>query len=68
MVLEKDYLSKSEDSNISEEEKIELLEFLQTNVSKARRVDLRLPQIVAREMKSKKENWERRSLRLLEAA
>ncbi len=68
MVLEKDYLSFSEDINISEQEKIELLEFLQTNVDKARRLDLRLPQIIAREIKSKKENWERRSLRLLEAA
>ena len=68
MVLEKNYLSSYEDSNISKEETLELLEFLQRNVSKARRVDLRLPQIIAREMKSKKENWERRSLRLLEAA
>lgn len=68
MVLEKDYLASDEDSAISNEEKLELLEFLLTNISKARRVDLRLPQIIAREIKSKKENWARRSLRLLEAA
>jgi hypothetical protein len=68
MVLEKDYLASKEDSAISNDEKLELLEFLQKNVDKARRIDLRLPQIIAREMKSKKENWDRRSLRLLEAA
>jgi hypothetical protein len=68
MVLEKDYLASAEESAILETEKLELLEFLQTNLDKARRLDLRLPQTIAREIKSKKNNWERRSLRLLEAA
>lgn len=68
MILEKDYLATNQDSAISNDEKLDLLKFLLANISKARRVDLRLPQIIAREMKSKKENWERRSLRLLEAA
>jgi hypothetical protein len=68
MVLEKDYLASKKDSAISHDEKLELLEFLLRNIDKTRRVDLRLPQIIAREMNSKRENWERRSLRLLEAA
>jgi hypothetical protein len=68
MVLEKDYLSNEIDTAITESEKLDLLNFLMKNIKAARRLDLRLPQIIAREMKSKKTNWERRALRLLEAA
>lgn len=68
MVLEKDYLGNEADTAITNDEKVELLTFLQKNIKVARRLDLRLPQIIAREMNSKKDNWERRALRLLEAA
>lgn len=68
MVLEKDYLANESDTAITNDEKIDLLTFLQKNIKVARRLDLRLPQIIAREMKNKKDNWERRALRLLEAA
>ena len=68
MILEKNYLASSDESNISSTEKIDLLRFLVKNLKVARRLDLRLPQIIAREIKGKKDNWERRALRLLEAA
>lgn len=68
MVLEKDYLACSDESNITDTEKIALLQFLVKNLKNVRRLDLRMPQTIAREIISKKDNWERRALRLLEAA
>ena len=68
MVVEKDYLATQVDTDITNNEKLELLEFILKNKNVARRLDLRLPQIIAREIKNKKANWERRALRLLEAA
>ena len=68
MICIKDYLSNNAETSVNEQEKTELLKFLIENHSKARRLDLRLPQTIAREIKSKSDNWKRRSLRFLEAA
>jgi hypothetical protein len=68
MIVEKNYLANDPTTDITVDEQVELLKFLLENLDLPRRLDLRLPQIVAREIKSKKVNWERRARRLLEAA
>lgn len=68
MVVDNDYLSNDADTTLTEDEKAILLEFLYNNINIPRRLDLRLPQIIARELKNNKNNWERRVKRLLEAA
>lgn len=68
MIVEKSYLANDPTTDITIDEQVELLKFLLENLDVPRRLDLRLPQIVAREIKSKKTNWERRARRLLEAA
>ena len=68
MIIDKDYLSNDPDTQISEEEKVELLKFLLENLDIPRRLDLRLPQHIARTMKVKPNNWQRQARRFLEAA
>lgn len=68
MVVDNDYLALDEATSITKSEKEELLAFLFLHLNDVRRLDLRLPQTIAREIKSKKENWQRRALRILKAA
>lgn len=68
MIIEKDYLEVDQDTAISNEQKIELLKFLLENLDTPRRLDLRLPQHIARTMKAKPNNWQRQARRFLEAA
>lgn len=68
MMVDNDYLALDETTAITKAEKAELLAFLYTNLMGARRLDLRLPQTLAREIKNKKVNWQRRAKRIIEAA
>ena len=68
MIVNKDYLSSDSDTQLSDEQKVELLKFLLENLDIPRRLDLRLPQHIARTMKAKPNNWQRQARRFLEAA
>jgi hypothetical protein len=68
MIVDKDYLSSDSDTLLSDEQKVELLKFLLENLDIPRRLDLRLPQHIARTMKAKPNNWQRQARRFLEAA
>jgi hypothetical protein len=68
MLVDNDYLATDEVTAITKDEKMELLAFLYVHLEKIRRLDLRLPQTLAREIKNKKENWQRRALRIIKAA
>lgn len=68
MVLEKDYLSADLETQLSSEQKAELLKFLLVNLDIPRRLDLRLPQHIARTMRIKPNSWQRQAKRFLEAA
>ena len=68
MVLEKDYLSVDPETTLTSEQKAELLRFLLVNLDIPRRLDLRLPQHIARTMRVKPDNWHRQAKRFLEAA
>jgi hypothetical protein len=67
-MTELDYLSASPETILDEEQKIALLKFFLDNLDLPRRLDLRMPEAIAREMKSRPENWERRARRILESA
>lgn len=67
-MTELDYLNASPDTALTEEQKVTLLKFFFENIDVPRRLDLRMPESVAREMKSRPENWERRARRILESA
>lgn len=68
MVVEKDYLMQEPDTQLTDEQKVELLKFLLENLDVPRRLDLRLPQHIARTMKSKPGNWQRQARHFLESA
>jgi len=68
MIVDKDYLSSDSETQLSDEQKVELLKFLLENLDIPRRLDLRLPQHIARTMKAKPSNWQRQARRFLEAA
>jgi len=68
MIVEKDYLAADVNTEIKNEQKVELLKFLLENLDIPRRLDLRLPQHIARAMKAKPNNWQRQARRFLEAA
>ncbi len=68
MIVMKDYLMLEVETQLSEEGKIELLKFLLENLDVPRRLDLRLPQHIARVMKAKPDKWQRQARRFLEAA
>ena len=68
MVIEKDYLSRDLETVISNEQKVALLKFLLVNLDVPRRLDLRLPQHIARAMRVKPNSWQRQAKRFLEAA
>lgn len=67
-MAELDYLSASPDTTLNEEQKISLLKFFLDNLDLPRRLDLRMPETIARDMKSRPHNWERRARRFLESA
>ena len=67
-MTELDYLNSSPDTAITEEQKVTLLKFFFENIDVPRRLDLRMPETIAREMKSRPDNWERRARRILESA
>ena len=67
-MTELDYLSASPETKLDEEQKITLLKFFVENLDLPRRLDLRMPEAIAREMKSRSENWQRRARRILESA
>jgi hypothetical protein len=66
--MEKDYLSKDPETVITSEQKVALLKFLLVNLDIPRRLDLRLPQHIARTMRVKPDSWHRQAKRFLEAA
>jgi hypothetical protein len=68
MVLEKDYLSVDPETQLTSEQKAELLRFLLVNLDIPRRLDLRLPQHIARTIRIKPDSWQRQAKRFLEAA
>jgi hypothetical protein len=68
MVLEKDYLATDPETLLSSEQKAELLKFLLVHLDIPRRLDLRLPQHIARTMRIKPQGWQRQAKRFLEAA
>lgn len=68
MVMEKDYLIQETETQLTDEQKVDLLKFLLENLDVPRRLDLRLPQHIARTMKTKPNNWQRQARRFLEAA
>lgn len=68
MVVDHDYLSTEADTEITDDQKSDLLKFLLENLDVPRRLDLRLPQHIARAMKANSTNWQRQAKRFLEAA
>lgn len=68
MVIEKDYLAADADTHLSDEQKVELMKFLLENLDTPRRLDLRLPQHIARAMLANPVTWQRQARRFLEAA
>jgi hypothetical protein len=68
MIVEKDYLKVDAATALDDIEKVDLLKFLLENLDVPRRLDLRLPQHIARTMKAKPNNWQRQARRFLEAA
>ena len=68
MIVERDYLQSDTATALNDVEKVELLKFLLENLDVPRRLDLRLPQHIARTMKAKPSNWQRQARRFLEAA
>lgn len=67
-VTELDYLNSQPETQISDDQKRLLLKFFFENLDRPRRLDLRLPETVAREMLSRPEGWQRRCQRILESA
>jgi hypothetical protein len=67
-MTELDYLSAAPETTLNEEQKIALLKFFLDNLDLPRRLDLRMPETIARDMKSRPDNWERRARRFLESA
>ena len=67
-VVDNDYLAADEATSITKTEKEELLAFIHANLGIARRLDLRLPQTLAREIKYKKDNWQRRAKNIIGAS
>ena len=67
-MTELDYLSATPDTMLDEGQKVELLKFFIENLDLPRRLDLRMPEAIAREMKCRPENWQRRARRILESA
>jgi hypothetical protein len=67
-VVDHDYLASDETTAITRNQKIELLAFIYANLDIARRLDLRLPQTLAREIKYKEDNWQRRAKNIIEDA
>lgn len=63
-----DYLNANEDTAVNDEQKVSLLKFFLNHLDLPRRLDLRMPETVAREMLKRPENWERRARRILESA
>ena len=68
MIVERDYLKADTATTLNDVEKVDLLKFLLENLDIPRRLDLRLPQHIARTMKAKPGNWRRQARRFLEAA
>jgi Cdc6-like AAA superfamily ATPase len=68
MIVNKDYLNTDIDTQLSEMQKVDLLKFLLDNLDVPRRLDLRLPQHIARAIKAKPDNWQRQARRFLDAA
>ncbi len=68
MIVERDYLKVDTATDLNDVEKVDLLKFLLENLDVPRRLDLRLPQHIARTMKAKPGNWHRQARRFLEAA
>ena len=67
-MTELDYLSAKPETDISEEQKILLLKFFLENLDLPRRLDLRMPETIAKEMLARPVGWERRARRRLESA
>jgi len=62
MMTETDYLKK-----LNQDTKAELLKFFLDNLDRPRRIDLRLPEIIAKELTSGKSNWQGRARRILDS-
>lgn len=62
MMTETDYLKR-----LNQDVKAELLKFFLDNLDRPRRIDLRLPEIIARELTSGKANWQGRARRILDS-
>ena len=65
MIVNEDYLDAAEDTKITWAQKIELLKFIQSNLSICPALDLRKPQHIARVIKTKT-NWQNHARRFLE--
>ena len=66
MTYDNDYLGANEDTNITWEQKVAMLKFILKNINETRRLDLRLPQTIARTIKANPNNWERKALRFMQ--
>ena len=66
MIVNEDYLDAAEDTKITWAQKIELLKFIQTNLSICPQLDLRKPQHIAKVIKAKPNNWQNHARRFLE--
>jgi hypothetical protein len=65
MIVNEDYLDSQADTQITWAQKIDLLKFIQTNLSICPALDLRKPQHIARVIKTKT-NWQNHARRFLE--
>lgn len=66
MIVNEDYLDAAEDTKITWAQKVELLKFIQTNLSICPQLDLRKPQHIAKVIKAKPNNWQNHARRFLE--
>ena len=65
LIMDRDYLGSDPETAISWDQKIELLRFIMSNLSKCLRLDLRKPQHIARVMLKKPRAWQNHALKFL---
>jgi hypothetical protein len=58
MIYDHDYLNNDPDTELSEDQQIELLHYLNTHLQLASRLDLRLPSKIARVMRVRPDKWQ----------
>lgn len=64
LILDKNYLNNESETSLTDEQTIELIKFMMSNLSSTSRLDLRKPQHIAKVIKNKA-NWHNHALKFL---